>query len=482
MSADWFSSGFYQRDISGGQSNDVAEVEWNGTNNTYLSLENLTVGETGFIYTDQSKPGYIVSNIYHIGENVAPAYFSYGASGKTVQFRGSDSIDGLKGAAWSEETQSGVTYFCGDSPKYVQFREKLIYSDGEYYFNILKSNPTFSIFNSYFSPKHFYFDGMVNDASTGKPVIGASVSVAGKSGLTDDGTTPNGKGGATMLPGEFEISGTYSVGQSNTIKVTKDGYESKSYSAEPVCNSNGSFELMDIKVKLDPIATASENETTNPPAQENVSSQQNSNPAPVEQNQGSADVPASTSQTSSALVTENDVSGSIGTSADSPSESDIADAQAIEKPEAISASDVELNNQKYPIADSSTFTEGQNITLSGKTTPNTKVTLYIYSRPTTVEVVSDTNGNWNYTLSNLEIGEHHVEAVVTDTSSNVSSDRVTIAKFSVLAKAAENNSKFTVNKNYYLIGSGIIIFLLIILGGLYWRKRVDEKAKSPLYH
>ncbi|MEM6997335.1 MAG: hypothetical protein AAF413_00320 [Patescibacteria group bacterium] len=53
------------------------------------------------------------------------------------------------------------------------------------------------------------------------------------------------------------------------------------------------------------------------------------------------------------------------------------------------------------------------IELKGIATPNSEVLIYIFSDPLVLSTVSDSDGNWSYTLSNpLEPGEHEVYAVV----------------------------------------------------------------------
>src|SRR6266542_428713 len=75
----------------------------------------------------------------------------------------------------------------------------------------------------------------------------------------------------------------------------------------------------------------------------------------------------------------------------------------------------------------------QPLILSGKTVPNGKVTLVIHSTPRTVSVVADKDGNWSYSVSGLEPGNHYVEATVTDPTTNTTSEAAKLLDFTVTA-------------------------------------------------
>lgn len=127
--------------------------------------------------------------------------------------------------------------------------------------------------------------------------------------------------------------------------------------------------------------------------------------------------------------------------------------------------------------------QGQPITFSGKTSVNSTVKLYIYSDPVSAEVKSDKDGNWAYALTQeLAVGEHKVEAEVTDASSKTS-DKVEIAKFTILDKitpvesAAETSILAFIPFTYGLIG--LVIILAGVLTYLIIKRRKLVKLSTP---
>lgn len=128
----------------------------------------------------------------------------------------------------------------------------------------------------------------------------------------------------------------------------------------------------------------------------------------------------------------------------------------------------------------STVEEGKPIVLSGKTTPNSKVTLYIYSDPIVVETTSDKDGFWSYEIASLPPGDHRVEAAVTD-SAGKTSGKAEIAKFVVAeAQSVEKTDKVLTPKSnnnmlYLLIAIGVV--LLAVIGGVVFYVR---KKKRPV--
>lgn len=98
------------------------------------------------------------------------------------------------------------------------------------------------------------------------------------------------------------------------------------------------------------------------------------------------------------------------------------------------------------------------IVLSGKTTPLATVKLYIHSTPREATVKADAQGVWTTKISNLENGNHRVEAEVIDPSSGQVSTRTQIAAFTVNAKLATPGATSAASK-----GNGV---LWIVLGGV----------------
>lgn len=146
-----------------------------------------------------------------------------------------------------------------------------------------------------------------------------------------------------------------------------------------------------------------------------------------------------------------------------------------------------INSQQLPENKISTqiIREGEPITFSGKTVANATIKLYIYSDPITAEVKSDKDGNWSYTLTQaLPVGEHRVEAQVTDTSGKTS-DKVEIAKFTIkpVIAAVESiepakSSIFSFSPLTYGLAALALIFIGVLVYSIIKRKKL-AKLNTP---
>lgn len=122
------------------------------------------------------------------------------------------------------------------------------------------------------------------------------------------------------------------------------------------------------------------------------------------------------------------------------------------------------------------------LVLSGKTIPNGIVTLTIHSTPRTATVTADANGNWTYTVTGLESGQHHVEAAVTDPTTKLTSAPVTIAAFTLGPSNARNvaatghaaTSKKAVSPLILVLP---VLVVLALVAGFWWFKR--RRASAP---
>jgi hypothetical protein len=182
------------------------------------------------------------------------------------------------------------------------------------------------------------------------------------------------------------------------------------------------------------------------------------------------------SVTKSILILKNGIRQESGTATAKPTP---APTPTMTKPAVPTLST--LNEVAIP--ESKTFTnsirEGQKITLSGKTTPNIKVKLYIYSEPKTAEITSDKDGNWTYTIENLERGDHKVEASTID-SAGVESDKVELAKFTIKeklvpiepTKAEPYKFKLTdlLNATNYILVGALIVFIGVLVYLIFRRR------------
>tara|TARA_B100000745_G_scaffold295009_1_gene238663 strand:- start:526 stop:2247 length:1722 start_codon:yes stop_codon:yes gene_type:complete len=111
------------------------------------------------------------------------------------------------------------------------------------------------------------------------------------------------------------------------------------------------------------------------------------------------------------------------------------------------------------------------IQFKGRGLPNSIITLYIYSSPIVVNVETDENGLWTYTLDQeLEDGTHNVYVAVVDTTGKIvaKSEAVPFVKQAAAASLdLDAFSNVTAEAKPSLISSGIVGTILLILGGLF---------------
>lgn len=153
-----------------------------------------------------------------------------------------------------------------------------------------------------------------------------------------------------------------------------------------------------------------------------------------------------------------------------------------QKPSAPTVSNINSQTLEADKTIKNAFTVGEKIILVGKATVDSTVKLYIYSEPTTAEAKSDKDGNWTYTIASLPVGEHRVEAEVTDSSGN-KSDKEEIAKFKVKAKPVaattevEKTPRFVFGTTFYILGG----ILLVLIGVLVFVDIKRRKMGLPLW-
>lgn len=117
------------------------------------------------------------------------------------------------------------------------------------------------------------------------------------------------------------------------------------------------------------------------------------------------------------------------------------------------------------------------VRFSGKATPHTAVTIYIYSTPTVVVVQSDAEGNWSYDLTqDLEDGDHEVFVAVTDTTGKIAAygegvgfvktaEAITVKPVASAAVMQENQSPLERSRFEYVIVAfiSVLVFFGIAL-------------------
>ena len=132
------------------------------------------------------------------------------------------------------------------------------------------------------------------------------------------------------------------------------------------------------------------------------------------------------------------------------------------------------------------------LVLSGRTMPNGKVALFVFSEPKRYDITADSEGKWTYSVSGLPEGDHHAEIEVTDPATNLTSDRVKLLEFTVLASAAnpalpdttQNQKKASSGSLPFIIGGILVILAGAVTAGFIWWKRKHKATQvfNPFDH
>ncbi len=88
-------------------------------------------------------------------------------------------------------------------------------------------------------------------------------------------------------------------------------------------------------------------------------------------------------------------------------------------------------NEDAITAEKPSFPAKKPIVFSGKTIPNGKVTIYVFSEPKMFTTTADKDGNWRLEATNIPNGDHHAELEVTDPTTNQTSKRSRLLEFTV---------------------------------------------------
>ncbi|HET7060117.1 MAG TPA: hypothetical protein VFH99_02265 [Candidatus Saccharimonadales bacterium] len=103
-------------------------------------------------------------------------------------------------------------------------------------------------------------------------------------------------------------------------------------------------------------------------------------------------------------------------------------APAVANPE---ITQIKIGSQTVSTAKPVVVKVGQPLTLSGKTVANGIVTLYIHSKERTVTTKADKDGIWKYTISQLPVGSHSIEAQVMDPKTKQQSAKTSLLNFAI---------------------------------------------------
>jgi hypothetical protein len=151
------------------------------------------------------------------------------------------------------------------------------------------------------------------------------------------------------------------------------------------------------------------------------------------------------------------------------------------KEKRISKNSVEDRNLRIEKVERVTRTDGGAATrISGKGTPNSFLTLYVYSDPIVVIVKTDADGNWSYELDrDLEDGNHEVYVAVTDATGRISSQSspipfvktaqaISVVPISDLERELQGNKSPVERAGVQFAFFGIALVIMFLLGAFYF--------------
>jgi hypothetical protein len=149
------------------------------------------------------------------------------------------------------------------------------------------------------------------------------------------------------------------------------------------------------------------------------------------------------------------------------------------------ADTITVNGSKVTSIENLSIKQSEPLVLAGHTVPNGQVTFTIHSAPKTATAKADASGNWTYTISGLEPGNHTVDATVTDPSTNQTSATAKLLAFTVtanapvVANAAISASNSAKKSNSMLIE--LLALAVIIIGAVaFWF--IKKRKKNPPAH
>jgi len=141
--------------------------------------------------------------------------------------------------------------------------------------------------------------------------------------------------------------------------------------------------------------------------------------------------------------------------------------------------------ERIAVSDAEDGVERIATVISGTGTPDSYLTLYIYSDPIVVSVKTDSEGNWRYELDrDLEDGDHEVYVAVTDNIGRITAQSKPMPFVKVAEAVTVDASYFSDDEavsearpvtsresvRYVAIGLGIASFAIIAFLFVMWRK------------
>jgi hypothetical protein len=160
---------------------------------------------------------------------------------------------------------------------------------------------------------------------------------------------------------------------------------------------------------------------------------------------------------------------------------------SVKPPDTLKLDTATVNTDKVDLAKPLKVSQSQPLVISGHTIANGTVNLTIHSVTRNEIVRANDSGFWTFTISNLEPGNHTVDATVTDLSTHLTSTSVTLLKFAVTSEGSAGNQTASIDNTTAAAkksSSGNIIFaataallIAVIDGALFWYLEIRKKAE-----
>jgi hypothetical protein len=159
-------------------------------------------------------------------------------------------------------------------------------------------------------------------------------------------------------------------------------------------------------------------------------------------------------------------------------------------PSALTLDKATINNDKIDTSKPVSVDVSQPITISGYTIASGVVNLTIHSLVRNEIARANDNGFWTFTITNLEKGDHTVDATVTNPITHQTSPSATLLKFKITGDssvtAGVNTSAVSIappkksNLNIGLLVVPAVFLLAVAVGVIIWlRKKHANKSKNP---
>jgi hypothetical protein len=171
-------------------------------------------------------------------------------------------------------------------------------------------------------------------------------------------------------------------------------------------------------------------------------------------------------------------------------------SQPNKPPAALALNQVAVEGDKIDTSKPVSVDKSKPITLSGYTVANGEINLTIHSLVRNEIARANASGLWTYTVSDLDPGNHEIDATVTDPATHLTSAPATLLKFVVTGAAAAVNpvnkvqAKTVTKKNNSRPIAAAVLAILILAavgGAVFWilkhrkppTKPKDQKVLAP---